>query len=403
VAGVAVLLLFAISPGGASGRRPLGSRRPGPSTSLAVLRDGVVWVDEGRILFQGFRSGQVTLGGPVESAAPILAASNTAVAMVGAGAGFAGGVPPGRLAPVEGADEEAREWAGGECSLWSPAAGASDDFAVADGELVDAGECSATNGGFEEQELATAQPLFVHRLRGGGWRVLRWMKGHQPPVLATEGDLLAIGDPVSAERMRVTILDLATGSLVAQFRAPLGGLSFASSRRLVLSVTLPAHYAMSSRNAKGTEVILVPAIRHRLELYTLHGRPLAYIGTVGETALVSHMHLLLEEEVEGHSALVVRNILDGSTRRLIGLDEPARALEAVGFRWPAVAVVETTRVLRAQSEVTCDSGEYRQPSPPALRIFDLERREAYVPSPPSADLAPPPRRCPKVRSTEAKG
>ncbi len=264
----------------------------------------------------------------------------------------------------------------------------SSDFAVADGELVDVGECQAKNGGFEEQELATAQPLFIHRLHGGGWRILRWVKGHQAPILATEGNLLAIGEPVSGVTMRVTILDLTDRALVARFAAPLGEVSFASSRRLVLSVPADARDAVSSSGATA-QAPEVETFSYRLQLYTVKGTPLAYLGTAGEPALASHMHLLVREEVEGHSVLAVRNILDGSRRRLIGFNAPARTLEAVAFRWPAVAVLETTSLPLQQSEVTCESGEYHRPGLPLLRIFDLAAPELYVPPPPSVHLLPP--------------
>ena len=146
----------------------------------------------------------MTLGGMPASSTPVLAASGNAVALAGAGAGLAGGVPPGRLSPVEGAGEEVRGFAGGGCSAWSPRAGSTaetpGDFVVAHGELVDAGECQAENGGSEEQEPATAQPLFIHGLHGGAWRILRWVRGNQLPILATERDLLAIREPASADR-----------------------------------------------------------------------------------------------------------------------------------------------------------------------------------------------------------
>jgi hypothetical protein len=186
----------------------------------------------------------------------------------------------------------------------------------------------------------------------------------------------------------VTILDLAGRAVVAQFAAPLGFLSFASSHRLVLSVPAETRNAPLSPTATTSEVQIV-RFSYRLQLYTLQGRPLAYLGTAGEPALVSHMHLLVKEEVEGHPVLAVRNILNGSRRRLIGFNAPARTLQALAFRWPAVALLETTAASLEQSEVTCGSGEYHRPSPPSLRIFDLARGETYVPPPPSVHLAPP--------------
>lgn len=399
MASCVVVSVAAMGPAHALGGLPVRGLREG-SQPIAVLGDGVVWVDEDKVVFQGFRSGAATLGGLPQSRTPILEGSGNAVVLVGAGAGFSAGIPPRRLAPVEGADEEVRAFVGGGCSHWSPLVSSLDapeDFAVADGELVDAGECPIENGGFDEQELATAQPLFVHNLRGGEWHVLRWLKGHEPPILAADGNLLAIGEPLSTEtvrvtgpeRMRVTILELPTRNVVSRFVAPLGHLSFASKRRLVVLVLVGARAAAAPPPSKQPEVTIRLRSSYRLDLYGLDGRPLAYIGTVREPVLISHMHMLVEEEVEGHTVLAVRNMLDGSTRRLIGFNEPARTLEAVAFRWPAVALIETTSVPLAQSEVTCGSGEYHPASPPRLRIFDLARRETYMPPPPSAHLSHP--------------
>jgi hypothetical protein len=369
----------------------------------AVVRSGVVWVDQGRVLFRGFWSGSKILGG-VGTHAPTLASSSGAVALVGGTAGgFAAAVPPDRFAPIEQSGEEAREVRGGECPSWAPVIGSGlvpTDFAVAGDELVDAGECQGENGGFEEQEIATSQPLFVRSLRGGNWRVLRWLAGHNPPILATEGRLLAIGVQLPLAKMRVTILDLGTGQLVAQFYAPDGYLSFASSRRLVLSVPTLLE-AEETHRAPAAEIAQppVPVLRrrpsYRIELYSLRGHRLADLGTVSQPPLVSHMHLVEQESVKGDSVLVVRSVLGGASRRLIGFNEPARSLVALAFRWPAVAVVETASAPIAESEVTCISGEYHRPSAPFLAILDLARTEPFVPPPPSADLVRP-ARCPDV-------
>lgn len=336
--------------------------------------------------------------------APELASSYGAVALVGGAAGgFAAAVPPGRFAPVEQRGEEAREVRGGECTSWAPVIGSgvvSTDFAVAGDELVDAGECQGENGGFEEQATATSQPLFVRSLRGGSWRVLCWLAGHNPPILATEGRLLAIGVQLPLAKMQVTILDLGTGQLVAQFDAPDAYLSFASSRRLVLSVPTPlqaeeAHFAPAAEIAQPSRPVLRRRPPYRIELYSLRGRRLADLGTAAQPPLVSHMHLVERESVEGDSALVLRSVLGGASRRLIGFNEPARSLVALAFRWPALAVVETTSAPLSQSEVTCTSGEYHRPSAPFLAILDLARTEPFVPPPPSSDLVRP-ARCPYV-------
>jgi hypothetical protein len=107
------------------------------------------------------------------------------------------------------------------------------------------------------------------------------------------------------------------------------------------------------------------------------------------------MHLVESESVEGDSVLVERSALGGASRRLIGFNGPARSLVALAFRWPALAVVETTSAPLSQSEVTCTSGEYHRPSAPFLAILDLARAEPFVPPPPSADLVRP-AQCPRI-------
>jgi hypothetical protein len=76
-------------------------------------------------------------------------------------------------------------------------------------------------------------------LRGGRWRVLRWLAGDpEPPVLAAEGNLVAVGAQLSSAKMEVSILDVRNGRADARFDLPYGHLAFASRDRLVLSVTM---------------------------------------------------------------------------------------------------------------------------------------------------------------------
>ncbi len=368
-----------------------------------MSRNGVVWVDQGRVLFQGFWSGSSVLGG-VGPYASVLASSSEAVVLVGGTAGgFAAAVPPGRFAPVEQSGEETPAVHGGECASWQPVI-VPTDFAVAGHELVDAGECQGENGGFDEQETATRQPLFVRSLRGGSWRVLCWLTGHNPPILATEGRLLAIGVQLPGAKMRVTILDLGTGRMAARFHGPDGYLSFASNRRLVLSVPTPPE-AQEAHVTPATAIARIRVLRrhYRIELYSLRGRRLADLGTALQPPLVSHMHLVQDEPVEGGSVVVVRSVLGGGSRRLIGFNEPARSLVALAFRWPAVAVVQTTSAPLSQSEVTCTSGDYHRSSAPFLTIFDVARAEPFVPPPPSAAVVRPATCPPYVVPTVHRG
>jgi hypothetical protein len=283
------------------------------------------------------------------------------------------------------------------CNSWTPLfAGARSDFAVGERELIDASECQSQFG--EEQEMATSQPLFIRNVRGGAWHVLRWLKGHNRPILATEGNLLAIGTQLSGSQMHVTVLDLASRHLVAQFDAPDGYLSFASTRRLVLSMRMPLPTAPVPAFPSAAQN-KTPSFRRRLppvrnDLYSLQGHRLARLGITPEPPLVSHMHLLLREPVNGQTVLAVRRMLGKGSRPLIGFNEPARSLLALAFRWPFVAVVQSTSEAVPASEETCRTGAYRHPSPPSLTIFDVARNEPFLPPPPSAK--PPPGVCPWV-------
>jgi hypothetical protein len=308
-----------------------------------------------------------------------MASSATAVALSASGE-FQASIPPGHLFTIAPIEEPVLH---PECIAgWLPASG---PFVVVGDALVTAGSCGGAEATGEEE----SQPLFVRHLPGGEWRVLRWLEGHEPPILAAEGKLLAIGERLQPGGMRVTILDVATHRVLGRFHAPEGPLAFASPRRLVLSVRVPC-----GRAAATAEPVTMPLRICRSydgELYSLHGYALAALGRIPPAGQsVSDMRILKYEPLaDGGSALAVRDLRNGRSRRLIGFDEPARTLTAVAFRWPAVAIVETTSTPLSQAEVTCSSGEYHRPSAPSLRIFDLARAERYVPSPPPAHLAQP--------------
>ena len=100
------------------------------------------------------------------------------------------------------------------------------------------------------------------------------------------------------------------------------------------------------------------------------------------------MHLLIDEYHEGpgnreYQTVSVRPLAGGAPRdaprRVIGFNSPARALVALAFRWPAVAVIETTSAPRLPSEIHCGTGEYKPPGKPFLQVFDLARSEPFLP------------------------
>jgi hypothetical protein len=367
--------------------RPSGSSA---GAGVAVLAKGAVWSDGYQLRWQGFSSPGKVLGG-LHEPDPFLASSANAVALAGRGFSesfFSAAVPPDRFAPI------GQVWApvrGAGCE-WLPWGTAEPrEFVVAGNQLVDGGDC-AEEMTFQAQ--LPKQPLFVRDVRGGNWHVLRWLSGRATPVLAAEGEKLAVGVGSSTRRMHVVVFDLPSTKPIAQFDAPAGYLGFASPTRLIDSVLVPLH----PHEAKAPPLIepfkrRVPH-SYSVELYSLDGRRLAALGTFGEPPLASHMHLLSVEGNEGESRLVLRSIADGRARPLVGFSEPVRSLEGFAFRWPAVAFVERTSVPRVQSEVTCTSGEYKPPEPPTLLILDLARAEPFLPAPPRAHLAPPAGTCP---------
>ncbi len=185
--------------------------------------------------------------------------------------------------------------------------------------------------------------------------------------------------------------------MAARFDTPDAYLAFASPHRLLLSVPLP----IPPENEKPLLPLegKVQPDRKRIrrppygvELYSLRGRRLALLGEAAEVPLVSDMHILTKEPAENGEALAVRSVRGGTSRHLIAFNE-ARSLQQIAFRWPAVAIVETTSAPRSQTEVTCEHREYHEPSAPFLAIFDLERNEPFEPAPPVAHLAPPPGPC----------
>jgi hypothetical protein len=119
---------------------------------------------------------------------------------------------------------------GGGCSDWQPSSDPPADFVVAGDYLVASAQGECPSG-----TTAAREPLFIKDLRGGHWRVLRWLAGASPPILAAEGDTLAIGVQYSVTALDVVLLSVANGRVEAHFNLPDGYLAFASPARLVLS------------------------------------------------------------------------------------------------------------------------------------------------------------------------
>jgi hypothetical protein len=323
------------------------------------VRRGVVWFDEGPVFLKGFKSGRVRLGAinaPDERLSQ-MTSSATAVAALREekNAAFVGGVPPGPLVPIA----QPELVSGGGCKGWQAGTKSVHDFVVAEDDLVAAGEC-------HWDDPSVSQPLLIRSLRGGRWHVLRWLPGDtEPPVLAVEGNLIAVGAQFSSAEMEMSILDVRNGRREARFDLPDGHLAFASRDRLVLSVP-------------------VPLVGYRLALYSTRGQHIAELGSAQEPPLVSGMHLVTDEG----ETVSVSSLAGGARKTVIGFNSPARSLVALAFRWPALVVVETTSAPLLPSEVRCWSGDYAPASEPFLRVFDLALGEPSVPAPALVHVEP---------------
>jgi hypothetical protein len=382
---MALLLVVLGSAGGADAT----TRILLPHEELAVLARGVVWINNADVLLDGFASGTSTLGSLGDAAGEGALASSAEAAVVFADGRFLAVRPPMRLSPVA----QLHPFRGGGCEAWVPGdVVGSADFAVVGDELISSAKCA---GGPEVVgEHATRQPLLIRSLRGGRWRVLRWLAGTEPPLLSGEGAMLAVATQVSLARMRVTLVELPGGRVRSRFDAPDGYLSFASSDRMVLAVP-PTRFGFVEASfplpaAVGEELEPGPAEprAYELELYSTSGRPLAALDSASALPLVSDMHMAAEEPAGESSTVVVRDLRNGDVRRVVGFDA-ARGLLALAFRWPALTVAETTRAQIAQSELTCWNSEYRPASSPFLGIFDLARGEPFLAAPPLAPLVRP--------------
>jgi hypothetical protein len=269
---------------------------------------------------------------------------------------FAASVLPHRLSAIA----QPPRLSGGGCTWWEP----SGDFVVVQDELVAAGQCQ------EVQEHPVREPLFIRSLRGGRWKVLRWLAGVSAPAFASEGALLAVGARRSDRRVTVSILDLSTGVARARFETPLGDLAFASRQRLVLEI--PERVTSTDRRQPVS-----------LRLYSARGDYLRNLGNVAEP-LISHMHIAAYE----NGTLSVRAAAGGPPRPVVGFYPPARGLEAFAFRWPHLVVSETTAKRLLPSEVGCWSGSYAPSSEPFLATFDLGRIEPFDAPPAIVDVEP---------------
>jgi hypothetical protein len=325
--------------------------RPFENRGLAIVNGGVLRFDGGSLLLEGPHSGIRPLGASGSFQDDFFSSTRATAALtegVDAEPHFVASVLPQRLSAIA----QPPRLSGGGCTWWEP----SRPYVVVEDDLVATGECQ------EIKEHPVREPLFIRNLRGGRWKVLRWLIGTSGPQFAAEGPLLAIGARRLDRRMTVSILDLATGATQPSFHTPLGQLAFASPQRLVLEI--PNRVAATRPSERSQAV--------SLRLYSSRGNYLADLGSMTEP-LISGMHIL---SYEG-GTLSVRSVAGGAPRPIVGFNPPARKLDAFAFRWPDLVVSETTSTPLLPSEVRCWGGSYGPSSEPFLATFDLARVEPF--------------------------
>ncbi|MHB8532254.1 MAG: hypothetical protein ACYDC2_05995 [Solirubrobacteraceae bacterium] len=373
----AVLAVIAIL-GGAAVAVAIPPPRP-LQQAVTIVKAGVVWYDDGVVRLIDHAGRRRVLASWSESASegpPQISSSGTAVALE-AGDRLRGGLPPAPLSLLAAG----RPVGQGRLRCWRPQLHGIVDFAVAADQLVIAAEQLCRSPG------SSAQPLFAKNLRGGRWRVIRWLTTSAPPILAADGDLLAIGVQRSlSSLMDVRVLDVASASTRWRLRLPEGYLAFAAPDRLVVSIPTFASFPLQTRveTPNGTYARAGSlGGGYRVGVFDTNGRLLASLGASDEQPRISagrRITISYSSRTESQT-LSVADIPNGPSRAVVGFNA-GRALNTFAWRWPLLAVIETASAALPNGQFSCQHGTYAPPTPPTLATFDLSRASPLVPAPP---------------------
>jgi hypothetical protein len=375
--GVALVSVLAALVGASTAHA--GPAPPPAQQAVAIVKAGVVWYENGVVRLTEPDGERRVLAAtrPAPAGPPQIGSSATAV-VVDDGGSFTGGLPPASLARLGPFHSPSS----GRLHCWRPEDAVNiPEFVVAGDELIVAAERTCGPPG------SSRQPLFEKDLRGGPWRVVRWLPNESPPVLAAEGSLLAIGVQHSlTAAMDVQVLDADTGSTRSSLKLPEGYLAFAGRNRLIVSVptftSFPLYIRLEtpsgdyggSRGSLGGE--------YDAAMYNLHGALVRTLGTIPQQPTVSAMRrVAVTNTPQSNTAtLSVQSVSGSSQRSVIGFDQ-GRSLIALAWRWPLLAIVETTATALPDGTFNCSNGRYSAPSAPFLTTFDLARTSAFVPAP----------------------
>ena len=219
---------------------------------------------------------------------------------------------------------------------------------------------------------------------------MRRLAGSAPPVLAAEGNTLAVGIQLSLRRMGVLLIQMPSGRVRGRFDLPDGMLAFADAHRLVVSRRSGAPFPIVPEVDVGGGTISAGNIGSgpfHSTLYSTTGRRLQDLGTSTQPPLVSGDHIITvsRDLVAGTDILRVRNVSTEHPTLIVGFHVPGRTLLASALRWPYLAMIETTSAALPNGQFSCRYGTYTAPSSPFVRTVDLAATPQFDPAP-----TPPP-------------
>jgi hypothetical protein len=354
---------------------------PPAQQAVAIVKAGVVWYDNGVVSLIGPAGTRTVLARWKQSypfGAPQISSSGVAVALAAENR-FLGGIPPAPLATVAFGQKGGAH----ECPRWQPELHSVGNFVVAGDQLVAAAETTCG------RRATSPQPVFVKNLRGGPWRVLRWLHGTAPPMLAADGSLVAIGAQRSPSSTAVRVVNVESGSTVAHANLPDGYLTFAAPDRLTDSIptfgSFPFYFRLETVDGSFSGARGSLGGGYRTALYTTAGR---LVGTLGTEGTLTQTSASRQVEVDYNPSaetqtVVMKRIPGGETRDVIGMNPPARGLRGLAWRWPKLALIETTSTALPDGQFNCRYGTYGPPSAPFLETFNLAKHGTFVPPPPT--------------------
>jgi hypothetical protein len=292
----------------------------------------------------------------------------------------------------------------GQSGCWIAGAPADGAFVVVAGdELISGPVWSCGSRPSRER-----QPIFWRKLTGGRWHVLTTVPGLWPPILAADGNVVAIGVQKAPSRMNVELISTAGRLVASPVSLPDGYLGLARPQRLVLSTPTQFRFPLEPRYDAGFGYVDYPGadttsaaanntypITHSaysIAEYLAHGQLVRRLGTSDTQPLISDAVMIVSAlSASGDETLMLRSLVNGKSRSLIAFSDPGRVLMNDAFTWPTLTLVETTSAALPDGQFSCTYGTYAPPTSPKLANLNVTRG-SFIPAP-----ATPPQPTPAQR------